>query len=135
MSNLPTEVQEKLDEYIERIKAIQWFKPSKNLKKAEVERVVAVALKGFGVTAEVEYRSLSTPSSWDAAWGAAWDAAWGACEIIVSDLDTYTGKYPNGSFVNLIPLWEAGLYPIGIVEGKFLIYVPPSKLEFPSDLV
>lgn len=76
-------------------------------------------------------------AAWDAArdvaWGAARDAARGADDLLVEDLENYKKKYPNGSFINLIPLWEAGLYPIGIVNGKFLVYVPPTKLEFPKE--
>ena len=85
---------------------------------------------------------------WGAAWGAAWDAArdaawdaardaardavWGAAEIIVMDLKDFTSKYPNGAFINLIPLWELGLYPVGIIDKKFVIYIPPYKQEFPE---
>jgi len=59
-----------------------------------------------------------------AAWGASWDAALGACDIVAFDLQTYKEKYPNGAFINLIPIWELGLYPIGVVNGKFVIYIP-----------
>ena len=79
---LPTEVEAQLDQYIERIKAIKWFRPSKDLKKADVETHLNLVLETFGVKASVEYRKLKIASDWDAAWGAAWgaarDAAWGA---------------------------------------------------------
>jgi len=187
---LPKEVEEKLDEYIERIKKIQWFKPSKNLKKSKVDKLAKFAIKTFGIEASIEYRSLKDPNAawnaaWDAtkdaawgaakttaknaawnatgdaAWGASWnavkttaedaaenvawnaardaaeDAAWGAADMLALNLDDYKKKYPDGNFINLIPLWELGLYPIGIIDGKFIIYVPPTKevKEFPQDLI
>ncbi len=36
----------------------------------------------------------------------------------------YKKKYPKGNFINLIPLWEMGLYPCGMVDGKFIVYIP-----------
>lgn len=55
-------------------------------------------------------------------------------DIIAQYSDTYLAKYPNGNFVNLIYLWEAGLYPIGMVNGKFVIYAPSVEGEFPEKL-
>ena len=154
---LPVEVEEQLDAYIKRIKAIKWLKPSLPLNKEKVEQDVKIALEGFGVKAKVEYRSLKTVGDWDAArdaawgaWDAAWDAArdaarnaawgaardawgardaardaaWGATDLLAFNLKDYRVKYPNGNFILLIPLWEAGLYPCGVIDGKFIIYVP-----------
>jgi hypothetical protein len=140
MSNLPQNIKSDLDQYIERIKAIKWFKPEKFDKK-ETTKQVKVALAAFGVKASVEYRKLeksedwgaalgaARDAAWDAALDAAWDAAWGACEIVASDLPNFTKKYPKGAFLQLIPLWESGLYPIGIVNGKFIVYVPQIKTQ------
>ena len=88
---------------------------------------------------------------WDAAWNAAWNAArntarnavrnvawdaarnvarnvvWGATEIVAMDLKSFKTKYPNGAFIHLIDLWEMGLYPIGIINKKFVIYLPKIK--------
>ena len=78
----------------------------------------------------------SNPAVWDAvwyvvwdaargaAWDAAWDAAWGARDVLASNTKSYKDKYPDGSFINLIPLWEMGLYPVGVVDGVFIVYVP-----------
>ena len=71
---LPKEVEEKLDKYIERIKSIKWFKPNKDLKKEVVEKQVSLVLEAFGVKGKIEYRQLKTVEDWDAAWDAAWDA-------------------------------------------------------------
>jgi len=70
---LPKNVETELTNYIDRIKAIKWFKPNiKNRSKIDIQ--AAVAIKAFGVEAKIEYRQLSTPEDW----GAARDAAWGA---------------------------------------------------------
>ncbi len=80
-------------------------------------------------------RDTACDAVWDAVWDAARDAAWGAADVLAFETIKYHEKYPNGNFVNIVPLWEAGLYPIGVVDGKFIVYVPASKMEFPSDLV
>ena len=176
LENVTPEVQEAFDKYLERIKAIKWFKPEK-IDKVAIEKQAKVALKCFGVKATVEYKELKTKDDWDAAWGtardaawgtaraaawdaawdaswdaswdaardaawdaargtawdaarvAAWDAAWGATEIIAMDLEDFNKKYPQGAFLQLIPLWEMGLYPIGVVNGKFVIYLPEVEDE------
>ena len=83
---LPKNVEADLDAYIERIKNIQWFKPSKDIKSEDIDRQVNVVLEAFGVKASIEYRSIKNSNDLDAAWGSAWDsardaardAAWGA---------------------------------------------------------
>ena len=137
---LPKEVEQKLDAYVERIKAIKWFKPEPKLEKKKIEKQVKIALDCFGVKAKIEYRKLETPKDWGAArgaaWGAAWGAArcaaWGAADLLALELDDYKKKYPNGNFIQLIPLWELGLYPVGVVDGSFVIYLPPVKSDFPE---
>ena len=145
---LPEHVEKALDAYIERIKAIKWFSPSPNITKQEVDTKVNLALAAFGVSASIEYRRLSTQQDWDAAWYAAWDAAWyaardaawdaargaawGACDQLALHTETYKKDTP---FLKLVDLWEMGLYPVGVVDGKFVVYVPPCKQEFPSELV
>ena len=181
---LPKEVEEQLDEYIERIKVIQWFKVYPNIVREDVDKKISFALKAFGIEASIEYRSLKEAKDWDAArdaawsaareaargaareaareaaWGAAryaaWDAAWGAAsdaawdaargaaryaawdaargsaDVLAFNLDDYKKKYPNGAFINLIPIWEMGLYPCGVINGKFIVYVPEEKVGIPQ---
>ena len=169
---LPKNVEKQLDEYIQRIKDINWFQPSKEIKRDEIDKQINFSLEAFGVEANIEYRTLKTVEDWDAAWGAAWDAArdaawgaardaardaawdaawgaawgaardaawgaardaaWGVCDVLALNLDEYKSKYPNGNFINLIPLWEAGLYPCGIIDGNFVVYVPEEKFEIPQ---
>jgi len=145
---LPIKVEKQLDSYIERIKKIQWFKFDPNLEIPKVEKQIKLSLKAFGVEAKIEYRDLRTPGDWAAAWDGAWaaardaaraaaweaawdgawaaarDAAWAAADLLVLNLPNYKKKYPKGNFINLISLWEMGLYPVGIVNGIFIVYVP-----------
>ena len=192
---LPKEVEDKLDAFLERIKAIKWFQPQTEINKEEVEKEVNFYLSCFGFTAGIEYRELRTEKDWastwassrdssrdsawasalasaldsarasawawasDSAWASSRDSAWASARasawdssrdsawdssrdsawdssraienILVEDLPQFKEKYPNGTFKNIIPIWERGLYPVGIINGKFVIYVPPVKLEFP----
>lgn len=137
---LPKNVEKQLDEYIERIKNINWFKPSSDISRKETDKQINVVLEAFGVKASVEYRSIKNKNDWDAAWDAArdaaWDAArsaaWGADDILSLNINGYKEKYNNGSFINLITLWEAGLYPCGVIGGKFVVYVPEQEKEIPQ---
>ena len=156
---LPQEVEQALDVYISRVKNIKWFQPAEDIKREKVDTAVMASLKAFGVEASIEYRHLKTPADWDAArdaaWGAAWgaardaawdaargaardaarDAAWdaarGAQDLLASFTSTYKGKTP---FLTLVDIYEIGLLPIGVIDGKFVVYVPPSSMEFPEDL-
>ena len=177
---LPKKVEKKLDAYIERIKAIKWFKPSPDFKEEDARVLAEKVISSFGAAATVEFRGLKSPEDWDAArgaaldaargaaldaardaaldaaWdaaldaardaaldaardaarGAAWNAAWdaaldaardaarGARDELANEIEIYKLKYPDGNFRNLISLYEMGLYPVGVVDGKFIIYVP-----------
>ncbi|MFZ3015492.1 MAG: hypothetical protein WA101_00625 [Minisyncoccia bacterium] len=56
-------------------------------------------------------------------------------DILALNIKDYKEKYPNGNFINVIPLWEAGLYPIGMINGNFVVYVPAVNGEFPKELI
>ena len=122
---LPVKVEKDLDAYIERIKNIKWFNPSPDLKKETVDTAVKATLSDFGVEASIEYRSLKTEADFDAAWDAArdaaWGAAWGAADILATHTNTYKLKTP---FLRLVDLWEMGMYPCGVIDGKFVVYSP-----------
>ena len=129
---LPKEVEKQLDDYIKRITKIKWFQPESLLDKTLIEKQAKLTLKCFGIEAELEYRQLKRPEDWYAARDAARDAAWTAADLLALNLEGYKKKYPEGNFINLIPLYEMGLWPLGIIDGKFVIAVPPSKNEFPD---
>jgi len=198
---LPKNVEKALDDYIERIKKIQWFKPSPTFFREDVDSKVKAALKAFGVEASIVYRNLKTPYDWDVAWDsswnaerdsvwneavcaardsaweaslcaawdmardAAWDMAWdaarcaawdaarysawgavrdtswgvvrdaawgiarvaaqvaarGAADILATCTKTYKKDTP---FVKIIDMWEMGMYPVGVFDGKFIMYSP-----------
>lgn len=66
----------------------------------------------------------------DSAWASAWasarasalDSAWASAEILIIENKDFKNKYPNGAFIQLFKLWEMGLYPCGVINGKFVIY-------------
>lgn len=162
---LPKDVQKRVNDFLERVKKVNWFNPSPDLKKKEVDRQVEFMLKCFGVEAEIEYRKLETEEDWvsvrgisvDSGWysvlcsatdsarasaldsslalasarTSAWDstrvATWvsasASAEVLVLDKIKY--KYPNGAFIQLFRLWEMGLCPCGVIDGKFVIYSKP----------
>lgn len=127
---LPVKVEKQLDAYIERVKAINWFKPQQ-LDRVAVDRQINLTLEAFGVKAGIEYRVLKTEADWDAAW----DAAWGAQDLLASLTPNgeYKKKFPKGNFLQLVELWEMGLYPCGVIGSKFICYVP--DVPEASDLI
>jgi len=141
---LPKKVQKRVNEFIDSLEKVSWFKPSPDLKKADVEKQAKFTLDCFGIKAKIEYRHLRTEkdwasardSAWDSArasaWDSAWDSAWASQEILLEDNKDFKEEYPNGAFKQLMKLWEMGLYPVGVLKNKkFVIYVPPCKMEFP----
>ena len=140
---LPKKVEKELDAYIKRIEKINWFQLSPDFKKSETNKQIKIALDAFGIKAKIEYRTLKTEQDWyaardaarGAAWGAAWDAAgnaagnaaWGAADVLALNTEEYKKIYPTGNFIHLIPLWEKGLYPCGVIDGVFIVYVPDNK--------
>lgn len=238
---LPKEIENQLNNYIERIKNIKWFEPNLNLKRSEVDRYIKTFLSSFGIKAEIEYRQLKNindgynaayagrEASWSpmvykthhvatdvlkkinvhtAFWSAKFtvtkiienyflysssfdidkaingnfspkifakkynwaavvgsvfnnlvdsvkdyeyknssdfsrrtkyaaeqaghDAEFALADLLALNNEDYKDKYSNGNFINILSVWEAGLYPIGIVNGKFIVYVPPVDGEFPK---
>ena len=133
---LPKKVQKRVNEFIDSLEKVSWFKPSPDLKKADVEKQAKFTLDCFGIKAKIEYRHLRTEKDWDSArasaWDSAWDSAWASQEILLEDNKDFKEEYPNGAFKQLMKLWEMGLYPVGVLKNKkFVIYVPPCKMEFP----
>lgn len=59
----------------------------------------------------------------DAIWSAKKDFIWGAAWEMAPTLLGYN----TNPFAKLIKLWKMGLHPIGIVDGKFLIYYLPTE--------
>ena len=103
---LPQEVQDRVNTFIEKLPTIPWFKPSKELKKEEVEKQAKFTLECFGVKAEIEYRSLKTEKDWDSARDSAWASARASIEVLLDDNEDFKKKYPNGAFIQLFKLWE-----------------------------
>ncbi len=133
-NELPQNVQDRVNAFIEKLPTIPWFKPSKELKKEEVEKQAKFTLECFGIKASVEYRTIKSEtdwdsarasawaSAWDSAWDSArdsawdsarasardsaWDSAWASIEVLLDDNEDFKKKYPNGAFIQLFKLWE-----------------------------
>jgi len=85
---LPKKVQKRVNDFINHLPKVNWFKPSPSLKKEDVEKQIKFTLECFGVKAGIEYRKLKTKedwasarasaraSAWDSAMDSAWDSAW-----------------------------------------------------------
>jgi hypothetical protein len=64
---LPQEVQDRVNNFIDKLPTVPWFKPSKDLKKEEVEKQALFTLECFGIKASIEYRILTSEKEWDSA--------------------------------------------------------------------
>jgi len=82
---LSKKVQKRVNDFIDHLKEISRFKPSKDLQKSEVEKQVKFTLKCFGIEAEIEYRKLSTHKDWDSACYSALDSAWASARASAWD--------------------------------------------------
>jgi hypothetical protein len=72
-------------------------------------------------------RSAARDAAWDAARSAVRDAVWGAADILASHTPTYKLDKP---FVKMFEIWELGMYPVGVVNGVFIVYSP---IDFEED--
>ena len=79
-NDLPQEVQERVNNFIDKLPTIPWFKPSKDLKKSDVDKQINFTLECFGVKASIEYKTLKSEEDWASARASAWasarDSAW-----------------------------------------------------------
>lgn len=73
---LQQDVQDRVNNFIENVANIKFFKPDQNLKKADVDKQAKFTLECFGIKAKIEYRKLEKEEDWVAAWYAACDAVW-----------------------------------------------------------
>ena len=125
-NDLPQETQNRVNKFIDWLKNIKRFKPSKDLGIKEVDKQAKFVLDCFGVKAEIEYRKLDGAS--------AWESARACVEILLQDDKGFKEKYPNGAFRQLFKLREMWLHPVWVLKetGTFVIYVPPCDWGFPD---
>jgi len=161
-NELPQNIQDRVNAFIEHLPQVPWFKPNKDIKKSDIETQVKFTLECFWVKADIEYRKLKTKNDWDSArdsvWASVWDSArasvwdsvwysdWESArdssrdsasasqEILLEDNEEFKKKYPNGAFKQLFKLWEMWLYPVGVLDDTktFVVYVPPISSDFPD---
>jgi len=73
---LPKKIQKRVNDFIDNLPKIPWFKPREDLKKSEVEKQINLTLECFWVKAKIEYKKLATEQDWASARASAWDSAW-----------------------------------------------------------
>jgi len=72
-------------------------------------------------------------SAMDSAIDSAWDSAWASAEILVKHNKDFKEKYPNWAFKQLFKLRKMGLYPVWVVDWKFIVYVPEVDWKMPRE--
>ena len=162
---LPKKAQDRVNKFIDWLKDVPRFKPSKDLKKSDVEKQIKLTLKCFWIDIGIEYRKLQTEENWASARASAWDSArdsarasardfawasaWASArasardsvrafvEVLMEDNKEFKKKYPNWAFKQLFKLREMGLYPVWVLKesNRFVVYVPPCNIEFPDNIV
>lgn len=75
-NNLPQEVQDRVNNFIDNIPNVSWFKPNPDLKKSDVEKQINFTLKCFWVEASIEYKTLKTENDWVSAYNSSWHPDW-----------------------------------------------------------
>jgi len=94
-NELPQNIQDRVNAFIEHLPQVSWFKPNKDIKKSDIETQVKFTLECFWVKADIEYRKLKTKNDWDSArdsvWASVWDSArasvWDSARASVWDSD------------------------------------------------
>jgi len=113
---------QKVVDLINRLSGIKWFEPQYEREKVKqlIEKHLSI-LEKFGVK-QVSVKFISDwNAAWNAArnvaWDAAWNAAWNAVHIIAEDLVDFENPAEP-----LLQVWELGYWPIGVVNGEFLVF-------------
>ena len=144
-NELPQKVQKKVNKFIDKLPTIRRFKPKEDLSKEKVDTQINFTLKCFWIESSLEYKKLSTKEDWDSAmdsamdsaWASArdsaWDSAWASGEILVKNNKDFKEKYPKWAFKQLFKLRKMGLYPIWVIDWKFIVYVPEVDWKMPKE--
>jgi len=91
---LPKKVQKRVNDFLEHLKEITWFRPKKDLKRSDVDKQTKLVLECFWIEAEVEYKKLETKEEWklvyestrDSDWDLVFDSVWDPTWDLVWDL-------------------------------------------------
>ena len=111
-----------------------WASAWDSARASAIASAIASARDSAWDSARASAIASAIASARDSAWDSAIASAWASVEILLEDNKNFKKEYPNGVFKQLLKLWEMGLYLVGVSEEneKFVIYVPPCKLEFPD---
>ena len=69
-------------------------------------------------------RAAARDAARDAAWDAARAAAWDATHRVVADLVDWPSPWEP-----LLGVWRLGCWPIGVVRGEFVVFVPGATTD------
>jgi len=83
---LPKKIQKRVNDFLEHLKEITWFIPSKDLKKSDVDKQAKFILKCFGIKAKIEYRKLETKKVWGSVYSSTWRSAYKSVWVLIWDL-------------------------------------------------
>ena len=137
---------EELNDLIEKLPSLPYFNPTEECTEEILEQLVAQHLFELGtyckdssqldgVTLKVISDSAARDAAWDATWAAARDAAWDAARDAARaaardaardaalDAAHLVSGIGHSPWAPLVEIWALGAYPIGIVDGEFLVYV------------
>ena len=56
---LPQDVQDRVNNFIDNLQNVSWFKPKPDLKKSDVEKQINFMLECFWVEADIEFKTLN----------------------------------------------------------------------------
>ena len=149
--------KEKVDTQINFVLKCFWVDASIEYKNLSTEKDWASAWDSARDSAWDSARD----SAWDSAWASAWDSAWdsardsawasawdsardsardsawdsarASAEILVKNNKDFKEKYPNWAFKQLFKLRKMWLYPVWVINWKFVVYVPMVDWKFPKE--
>jgi hypothetical protein len=114
---------EKLVAYLNRIMAIQWWKPQEQARARVtdlcVQHMQRVARFGLGDVCPVRIVTGSRVAAWASARASAWDSAREAEYLVVSDLVDWPSPWEP-----LVSILELGYEPMGVFGGEFWVWEP-----------
>ena len=119
-------------ELIDELPSIPWMKPSRPVSADLLQPLVDMHLsrltcfttcvQPLPVRIETDLDAAmdaAMDAAWDAVWAAAWAAAVDAGHRVVADLVSWTSPWAP-----LLDMWRLGCWPIGVVDGAFVVFVP-----------
>jgi len=77
---LPEKINNRVNDFIDSLPKANWFNPSSDLKKKDVDKQVKFTLDCFWIKAKIEYRKLETATERASARDSARDSTWASAK-------------------------------------------------------